>query len=77
MSLLTEALTTQPSSRSKTKFGPEDIELALAWVCGRISNSQVCGAKNLKTGGTAVYVYLALALRRAAIQGKIKEVIAP
>lgn len=59
MSLLDKALSSHIQKKQK-KFSKEEIELAIAWVSGKVSTGQVSYALGKKKG---VYSFIAQAIR--------------
>lgn len=47
----------------------EDLELALAWIDGRISSVQLLSAKGTSISGSKLYQFITNTLRYATIQG--------
>jgi len=66
MTLLEQAANHQMNRRSTKTITPEQQELAMAWVQGKVGITQVAVALGVKSGG--VYPFLANALK-AHIQG--------
>jgi len=53
--------------RSCHGFSPDEVDLALAWSRGEITEGQVIAAMNSHSPGGLVYIFLARALRQHAI----------
>mgnify|MGYP001593102625 FL=1 len=66
-SLLEVALSTELKRRSGKHISDQERELALAWVHGKVSITQVAAAMGVKTGG--VYPFLANALKDELLKG--------
>ena len=66
-SLVEQAMEVQTKRRTKSSITEQERELALAWVHGKVSISQVAVVRNVKTGG--VYPFLAQALREELLKG--------
>lgn len=47
---------------NKTPIGPEDVDLAIAWVRGEVGATQVAHAYGYKSSGAGTYCKLAHAL---------------
>lgn len=67
MSLLDKAQATQLKRRGGKEISQEERELALAWVHGKVSITQVAAAMDTKTGG--IYPFLANALKAEILKG--------
>ena len=53
----------------------EDIDLAIAWVKGEVGLKEVREAKAIEVDGSAAsYLFLAVALKQAVSEGKLKPV---
>lgn len=72
MKTLLEKANEVPLAKTKNiNISSEEIELALAWIQGKIAMKQI-GAVIEKAYSTNIYSFLAMALRGAFIKGKIK-----
>ena len=60
-SLVSKALATELKRRGSKQVNADERALAMAWVSGKVSITQVAGALGTKTGG--VYPFLANALK--------------
>jgi hypothetical protein len=66
--LLAKALQVKPLRDSRNIYSDDEIELALAWVEGEVTISQVSVALEQKPGNS--YSFLALALRQFILRTK-------
>jgi hypothetical protein len=70
--LLEKAKKVPVRSRIKRSISGEDIELALAWMKGEVTLSQVAKVSRHKTSSGNVLYRVAVCLREAYMQGLIK-----
>ena len=71
--LLEKALEVKRGRRLKRDVSEEEIEVALAWMVGKVGVTQVCVAMGKKKAGTILY-RIAVVLREAYTRGKLKIV---
>lgn len=62
-----------PMSKKKNRryIGKEEIDLSLAWIKDKISNTQISKVVEMACTGNQVYIFLAVSLREAYRKGKL------
>jgi hypothetical protein len=71
--LLEKALAVQVRQRAKSIRTKEDMELALAWMTGRVTSGQVATALGHDPANRgSLYSFLSIAFKRAYEEGMIK-----
>jgi hypothetical protein len=65
----------RPRRIKREKYTKEQLELAVEWITGKISNSDYCFATDMKNRGSVPYVESTKIIRNAVMNNEVKIII--
>lgn len=72
MNTFLQRIKEKPRRMKIEKYTREELELAIEWITGNISNSDYCFARRIKNRGSIPYVEATKIIRNASINGELK-----